>query len=171
LAQGRRRARCRPFVLASGQWRCESLLGHHPVHCHTAPRPCIVAQPSRRAMQALRIALLAVLATLLLAGLGLVLAQVPDCTTSRCLYLPLIVKPEPTPSPAACTPVPTTTEVSLATDTPIVVSRAAPAASARICTPLPTATTEGPPATETITATATATPTVLARRSDVLAKR
>jgi hypothetical protein len=65
-------------------------------------------------MRALRSALIAVLATVLLAGLGLVLAQVPDCTTSPCVYLPLIVKPFPTATP----PTPPAPTAVVATDTP-----------------------------------------------------
>jgi hypothetical protein len=50
-------------------------------------------------MRVLRVALIAVFVTALLAGLGFVAAQIPDCTTSQCLYLPLITKPQNTPMP------------------------------------------------------------------------
>jgi len=59
-------------------------------------------------MRASRIALIAVLTTALLAGLGLTAAQAPDCTTSECVYLPLIAKPFPTETPLPTnTPTPT----------------------------------------------------------------
>lgn len=48
-----------------------------------------------------RSAIVALLATALLASLGLVAAQAPDCSTSRCLYLPLMAKPPDPPTPTA----------------------------------------------------------------------
>lgn len=62
-------------------------------------------------MRALRMAP-AVLIAALLVGLGLAFAQTPDCTTSQCLYLPLMVKPEDTPTP-------TLTPSATPTNTPI----------------------------------------------------
>lgn len=112
-------------------------------------------------MQVLRIALIAALATIALAGLGLAFAPAPDCTTRRCVYLPLAAKPEPTPTLPVCTPVPT--EVLFVTWTPTVSgrTRAGTPTAARPCTPFPTETTEPP---TTVTPTPSATPTVLAKR-------
>lgn len=120
-------------------------------------------------MPALRIALIAVFATLLLADLGLTLGQAPDCTTRKCMYLPLVSKP----APPLCTPSPT--EVSFVTDTPtrLGATGSAPASSPQPCTSLPTETTEPPwetattptpSATPTVTPAPSATSTVSARR-------
>lgn len=46
-----------------------------------------------------RSAIAALMATALMASLGLVAAQAPDCATDRCVYLPLMEKPPDTPTP------------------------------------------------------------------------
>jgi hypothetical protein len=82
-------------------------------------------------MRALRIALITVLATALIGGLGLAVAQVPDCTTSACAYLSLMVKSRNTP------PIPRSTAPPFPTDTPLpTLPPTAPALPTN--TPLPT---------------------------------